>query len=141
MPQLNGGAGSDALTGGAGNDIFVFAAADGAGRDVISDFQSGIDSVDLVGLGTNFNVLAHLTDTAAGAVLNLGNGDTVEFAGVHEAALNDQLFGEAGNDQLAGVLSSSSAHPIVSPCCMLDLYMRAMARRLSYFLDAFASWR
>jgi serralysin len=47
---LYGGAGADRLVGGAGADRFVFAStADSpvAGRDVITDFQSGLDRIDL----------------------------------------------------------------------------------------------
>lgn len=42
--RLDGGAGSDRLTGGAGADRFVFANA-GAARDVITDFQDGLDRI------------------------------------------------------------------------------------------------
>jgi Ca2+-binding RTX toxin-like protein len=53
--RLTGGLGRDTLTGGAGNDVFDFNAlnesAVGAGnRDVIIDFQSGLDDIDLAGI-------------------------------------------------------------------------------------------
>jgi serralysin len=53
--RLTGGLGHDTLTGGAGNDVFDFNAlnesAVGAGnRDVITDFQSGLDDIDLAGI-------------------------------------------------------------------------------------------
>ena len=38
---LSGGTGNDSLSGGADADMFIFGTADG--RDVISDFQDGID--------------------------------------------------------------------------------------------------
>jgi hypothetical protein len=48
---LNGGTGRDLLTGGAGADMFVFALADDItgffGSERITDFQSGIDHIDL----------------------------------------------------------------------------------------------
>ncbi|HJZ34030.1 MAG TPA: hypothetical protein VKF35_23130 [Hyphomicrobiaceae bacterium] len=52
---LTGGLGRDLLTGGAGNDVFdLNALADstvGAGnRDVITDFQSGFDDIDVTGI-------------------------------------------------------------------------------------------
>jgi Ca2+-binding RTX toxin-like protein len=52
---LIGGAGRDLLTGGTGSDTFVLEAAGdstaGLGRDRIQDFQSGVDKIDLSGLG------------------------------------------------------------------------------------------
>lgn len=54
---LNGGKGADVLTGGAGDDFFVFAKkADlgtGKQRDVIVDFEAGIDIIDLGQLDAN----------------------------------------------------------------------------------------
>jgi Ca2+-binding RTX toxin-like protein len=48
---LSGGRGRDTLTGGAESDRFVFLAAaetpTGAGRDVITDFEKGLDRIDL----------------------------------------------------------------------------------------------
>lgn len=55
--RLNGGAGQDTLTGGAGEDTFVFSnIADstvGVG-DVITDFEVGIDLIDVSALGITF---------------------------------------------------------------------------------------
>jgi Ca2+-binding RTX toxin-like protein len=52
---IAGGAGKDVMYGGSGADRFVFAAGDnglgGALRDVIKDFEPGIDKIDLTGLG------------------------------------------------------------------------------------------
>ena len=55
---LTGGLGRDTLTGGADRDVFDFnTAADsavGAGiRDVITDFQPGLDDIDLTGIDAN----------------------------------------------------------------------------------------
>ncbi|MEZ5802494.1 MAG: hypothetical protein R3E51_03450 [Rhizobiaceae bacterium] len=49
---LTGGAGGDALSGGAGNDVFVIANGDSlfANPDVIADFQTGLDDIDLPSL-------------------------------------------------------------------------------------------
>lgn len=44
---LDGGAGNDALTGGGGADIFVFAT--GSDQDTITDFEDGIDLIDISG--------------------------------------------------------------------------------------------
>ncbi|MEH2920299.1 serralysin family metalloprotease [Samsonia erythrinae] len=52
-----GGSGADTLTGGAGKDIFVYAFASDSsatsGYDVITDFQRGIDKIDLSALNQN----------------------------------------------------------------------------------------
>ena len=55
---LTGGLGRDTLTGGADRDVFDFNALNetpvGAGaRDVITDFQSGLDDIDLTGIDAN----------------------------------------------------------------------------------------
>lgn len=51
---VDGGAGSDRMTGGAGADTFLFHAATdsraGAGRDVILDFESAVDRLDLTAI-------------------------------------------------------------------------------------------
>ncbi|MDF3605234.1 calcium-binding protein [Paracoccus sp. DMF-8] len=56
---LIGGAGSDVLVGGLGADVFVFGATAhigiGAARDVIADFQHGIDRIDLSQIDANIN--------------------------------------------------------------------------------------
>jgi Ca2+-binding RTX toxin-like protein len=50
--RLIGGAGVDRLTGGAGADVFVFSAFDSSAGapDVVTDFATGIDRIDLSGL-------------------------------------------------------------------------------------------
>jgi len=46
-----GSAGKDVMSGGSGKDVFVFStddsSADKAGRDIIKDFKSGVDKIDL----------------------------------------------------------------------------------------------
>jgi serralysin len=46
--RLIGGAGNDTLTGGSGSDVFVFA-NDGS-TDTMTDFQTGVDKIDLTAL-------------------------------------------------------------------------------------------
>ena len=46
--MLTGGLGNDVLTGGAGADTFVF--ANNGSLDSISDFQTGVDHIDLRGI-------------------------------------------------------------------------------------------
>jgi len=56
---LVAGSGRDILNGGPGADVFVFASAASVGigtaRDVITDFTTGVDTIDLRGLDTTFN--------------------------------------------------------------------------------------
>ncbi len=52
---LVGGSGTDVLSGGAGADVFVFASVGqsrhGSARDIVSDFQTGVDKIDLSRIG------------------------------------------------------------------------------------------
>ena len=50
-----GGYGQDILTGGEGEDTFVF--NDFSGKDVITDFESGVDSIEIAGFTWSFNNL------------------------------------------------------------------------------------
>jgi len=78
---LTGGLGADTLTGGGGADVFVFAAAR-EGGDTITDFDAGLDHLQLS--ATNFGTatpllsgtggVAAITGTAAGAVLAYDSG-------------------------------------------------------------------
>jgi Ca2+-binding RTX toxin-like protein len=58
--KLMGGAGRDVLTGGAQADVFVFTA--GSGSDVITDFQAGLDQIEIRAA----NLLSDLTFTDTG---------------------------------------------------------------------------
>ncbi|WP_435258459.1 M10 family metallopeptidase C-terminal domain-containing protein [Thioclava sp. FR2] len=82
------GTGRDVMTGGPGADVFVFNSAAhigiGAGRDVITDFTSGVDDIDLRGLGQTFNGTAGLIGAgtasfyyvaASGLLIGDQNGD------------------------------------------------------------------
>jgi Ca2+-binding RTX toxin-like protein len=48
--RLIGGAGADTLYGGGGSDAFVF--QDGYGSDLVADFETGLDKVDLAGVAS-----------------------------------------------------------------------------------------
>ena len=73
---LAGGVGNDTLSGGKGNDIFVLGANNG--DDVVTDFKSGIDKLDLSSVGS-----AGLSFSAVGDhTLLTYSGGTVELLGV-----------------------------------------------------------
>ena len=84
------GMGNETLLGGAGRDTFVFAgAAWDQGRDVIEDFKIGTDVVRVTpqdyGLPNRAPqdlALRATADASGSAVLDLGVGGTVTFAGV-----------------------------------------------------------
>lgn len=89
---LNGQTGNDVLFGGSGADIFVFES--GTGRDLIRDFETGIDKIDLTGLGfTSFaDVQAHMLQNKHATVIDLGHGDTLVVQGVFNAEFSQGDF-------------------------------------------------
>ncbi len=89
---LTGGAGDDRMTGGGGADLFVLSAADGPGRDTVTDFDAkGNDTLRLEGFGLDFDtLLAGARQRADKVVLDLGGGATLQLIG----ATLDQLTAE-----------------------------------------------
>ncbi|MDP4301254.1 peroxidase family protein [Leptothrix discophora] len=69
--QLSGGIGTDRMTGGAAGDRFIFAAigemGTGAARDVIVDFATGADQIDLSAIDANGALAGNLAFTFRGA--------------------------------------------------------------------------
>ncbi len=105
---LLGGRGADMLTGGLGADTFVFQRLADAG-DSITDFELGIDRLDLAGL---FDDLAYAgSDPFAHSLLTLGrSGEAtdiyVDIGGTAEAVLLVRLLGtQADESQLFGSLA------------------------------------
>jgi Ca2+-binding RTX toxin-like protein len=97
---LAGGLGRDTLTGGADRDVFDFNAlaesAVGAGnRDVITDFQRGIDDIDLTGIDAN---------TARSGDQGFRFIGTKGFTG-KEGELHYQTFDQAGTANDTTVVS------------------------------------
>ena len=79
---IAGGAGNDTLFGGGGADHFVF--DHGTGHDVVGDFVSGSDQLDLSAFGftsvQDVQNAAH--DVGSDMVIDLGNGDSVTLTGM-----------------------------------------------------------
>ena len=90
--RLIGGAGNDYLRGGSGADVFVFAR--GSGADVLEDFTSGQDRIDLTAYGVTFEqVMAAFVAGDEGVYIDLAllggeAGDRIAYGfGVTPAAL------------------------------------------------------
>ncbi|MBB5694155.1 calcium-binding protein [Muricoccus pecuniae] len=106
---LRSGAGSDILVGGCGSDVFYynFYPAPGTipsendasgGRDVILDFHSCTDQIDLSGLGVARDEL-ELTDIGTGLLLSFPNSilnpaarGEIELRGLHHIGEGDIIF-------------------------------------------------
>lgn len=71
---LIGGGGFDMLSGGDGSDAFVFR-AQAPGRMLVTDFEAGVDTLDLRGLGaTSFgDLLAHAVQDGSSVVITQGD--------------------------------------------------------------------
>jgi Ca2+-binding RTX toxin-like protein len=76
--RLIGGTGRDTLEGGSGADVFVFTnvnqSVHGSGRDVITDFQAGVDVVDLSGFSGTLSFVGSYTGAGNEVRYNAGVG-------------------------------------------------------------------
>ena len=91
--QLSGGPGADTLTGGDGSDVFAFAPGDG--QDTVTDFRIGADTIDFRdhdGFHAFDAVLAVLSQTADGALIDAAGGDRILLTGVSASALSHDDF-------------------------------------------------
>ncbi len=85
---LYGGPGNDTITGGTGADTLVFVA--GHGDDIINDFDTGEDTLDLSDTDTDFadndDVVAAATEAvvnnASGVLIDTGNGNSIFIADI-----------------------------------------------------------
>jgi VCBS repeat-containing protein len=92
-PDVLIGGDGDTLTGGNGPDTFLFRA--GFGINTVTDFDTHNDKFqfDKTIFASATDILAnHTTDTAAGAVISDGLGDSVTLLGVHQAQLTTDMF-------------------------------------------------
>ncbi|MBM2576659.1 S8 family serine peptidase [Jannaschia sp. Os4] len=90
---LFGGGGQDTLVGGAGEDIFVF--SDGFGRDVVRDFRTGADVIDLsrvAGIADYDDLMQnHVQGDDADAWITVGD-DRLTLEGVNALTLLEGEF-------------------------------------------------
>lgn len=86
---LTGGRGNDTITGGDGEDEFVFVQHDG--RDVITDFETGHDTITF---NINSLTFADLTfvDTSQGVVITYDPNDTITLIGTTASELGNSDF-------------------------------------------------
>lgn len=91
---LDGGEGDDELFGGSGADTFVFRS--GLGQDLIADFETGIDKIEIQGQGPlDFSSLvADAEEHGADTWLHLDDGGTIVIAniGLIDLSANDFRF-------------------------------------------------
>jgi Ca2+-binding RTX toxin-like protein len=95
---INGGAGRDTMTGGAGEDRFIFVTGDStpALRDTITDFEDGIDILDLSGIDANSN----LADDQAFTIVTKFTGVAGQLV-VKVAASSTQVLADIDGDGVA----------------------------------------
>jgi len=86
---LAGGRGGDQLTGGNGRDTFQFSTGDGA--DVITDFQQGLDRIEVLDESVAFNNLR---------VNQSGDDVLIAFANVRITILDDEASNFTASDFL-----------------------------------------
>jgi hypothetical protein len=86
--------GDDNLTGSSGHDLLVFSQP--IGHDVIYNFDTAADQIDLIGYAgfAGFgDIQAHTADDGAGnAVITLGDGQSITLQGVDASSLNSSDF-------------------------------------------------
>ncbi|EJU14713.1 glycoside hydrolase family protein [Sphingomonas sp. LH128] len=90
--QINGGAGNDVLFGGGGKDTFIVLAHNGS--DVILDFATGVDKIQLGGYGiTGFAQIQSIAQQVGNdTVLHFGNGEDLILRDVKATSLASTDF-------------------------------------------------
>ncbi|MFN3836832.1 MAG: calcium-binding protein [Brevundimonas sp.] len=118
--EISGGGGGDTLTGGLGSDTFLYAAAsdsNASGRDLITDFETGVDRIDLSALKTT--EISIIRDGASSYVFasSPGGGFQLQVNGALQASdivygYNHSIYVIGSND--ADILiGSNQGDPIV----------------------------
>ncbi|SFT60454.1 serralysin [Pseudovibrio denitrificans] len=87
--HIEGGAGTDILTGGAGSDLFNF--REGMGNDIITDFEVGIDKINIpAGPPPDYPDFV-ITDVGDGTLVEY-NGDSFLLKGIDAALIAPNAF-------------------------------------------------
>ena len=90
-----GGAGDDVLKGGTGDDVFIFNTGDG--NDLITDFDKGKKSqdilqIDVAGFDSFADIEAAMTKDKGNTVIDLGNDQSITLQGVQPWQLTEDDF-------------------------------------------------
>ncbi len=90
--MLYAGSGVDTLTGGAGDDTFVFGLA--SGRDTVTSFVVGAnhDAID-ISAALHAGYTASLAEVGQNAVISLSDGETITLLGVQASSLTQTATG------------------------------------------------
>ncbi|WP_368040320.1 calcium-binding protein, partial [Ruegeria atlantica] len=86
--RLDGNNASDVLTGGSDADVFVFHTQWDTGNDIITDFELGVDELEMRGLTF---VELDFENTGSGSRVNWTNG-SVELEGISISYLTEDQF-------------------------------------------------
>ena len=86
---IYGGEHNDVLTGGSGADSFVFSGT--FGTDTVTDFELGVDVLDLSGTNLQFADLT-ITQSGVDALVDTGNGNTILLQGIQVASITESNF-------------------------------------------------
>jgi Ca2+-binding RTX toxin-like protein len=100
---VDGGAGDDGLYGGAGRDTFVTS----SGHDIVQDFASGQDRVQVAGSAATSFAQLSVTQEAGGALVEIGgsNSTALRAAGTADAVAPAEAAADGHHDSIfiAGV--------------------------------------
>lgn len=121
---IDGGPGQDTMTGGAGRDVFIFKKEGQIKDDIITDFETGVDQLNIQDL-TSFTALDTNGDNTVDSkfLKQLGDGvqlDLSSFGGsriklVSVSTLTGENFLLAQGDSLAGGSSTNIETEVNSP--------------------------
>lgn len=98
---LVGGNGDDLMVGHAGADVFVVG-GDAGSHDIIRDFETGVDSLELA---DDASIIAIL-EASSGTTLSLSDGSSVTLNGINDVDLAEILEPLAAEQQVEALLSN-----------------------------------
>ena len=88
--RLDGGKGNDILIGNKGSDVFIYKA--NGGKDIIRDFEDGIDSIQFAGLGSLNQIRDLATKVGAHVEFDFGGGNILTVQNTTVVDVSDDLF-------------------------------------------------